>query len=272
MSTLLSGEIDLNGYTSHSEVARHAALANHTARAIVGAAVNIVGKPNTIMTLRGIQVTVKSVATTVVMTGGLLELENDAVDWIPCRTYLNTSTFVGANAGAAMTPTIIPLHKPLPAGSNVSCWYTAFNAATDQVEVALIWTTEPYSGSQTYIVSGIGALITQVTEAAAHIALAIPATKGGKGIGFLAQVVGTMTTILATGGRIAVTNPGCSPSIEPMRFSIGSVTGIGTGGAEYPLLKMDHNFDCPGNTTFTIAYMPESAQSQQLAFCVAWEG
>lgn len=274
MAMLLSGEIDLNGYASHSITTKTAAIGDHTTRALVGAAVPIIGRPLAMMTLRGVIIVNKSTATTVVPTGGLVEIENDGLDWKPFETYLNMSSFVGANAGAPQSPTVIPCKKPLPAGSNVSIYYTAINAATDSLEVTLIYTTEPWvpGSPQTFFKSGKGTAITQVTVAAAHVTVAIPSTKGGKGIGFLAQVYGTLETIVVSGGLVQVTNGSCSPSIEPMDFYTGGLTAVGTGGGELPLLKLDHNFDAPANSTFSFAYQPIDNQSQYLAVSVVWEG
>jgi hypothetical protein len=248
------------------------ALANHTARALIAAkTINIPGKSGQIYTLHGVEITIKSVATTVVNTGGLFEFENDAVDWKPCECYPNVSSYVGANAGGTQTTTKFSLHKPLPAGSNISCYYTAQNAATDMPCVSLIWSTEPFNGSQTFMKAGIGTAITQITNATAHVTCAIPANKGGNLVGFYAQVYGTIETIVTGGGLSVVKNPSCNPTIDPCEFITGGLTTIGTGGGELLLTRVEFTGDCPGNSTFSVDYQPTDNQSQALAFMVVWE-
>jgi hypothetical protein len=250
------------------------ALANHAVRALVAAkTVNIPGKSGQVYTLHGVEITIKSVATTVVNTGGLFEFENDAVDWKPFELYPNVSTYVGANTGSAQSTTKIACHKPLPAGSNVSVWYTALNAATDMPIVTLIWSTQPWDGgAQTFIHAGIGVAITQITNQAAHVTLAIPANKGGKLAGFYAQVYGVIETIVTGGGMVVVRNQSCNPSIEPCEFTLGGLTTIGTGGGELLLTRKPFIGDCPGNSSFVFDYQPTDNQSQQLAVMVVWEG
>lgn len=273
MATKLIGAIETSApYQTHCDTALSASIADHSTRALVGSAINVPGRSGQIYTLIGVEITIKSTATTVVNAGGLVELENDAVDWKPLEIYPNMSTYVGANAGSPQSPTFIPLNKPLPAGSNISCYYTAYNAATDKAYITPIWSTKPWNnGAQTFIKSGLGTALTQITEAATNLTISIPANKGGQVVGFLAQVYGVIETIVVGGGAVRVHNGSANPAWEPFRFGVGGVTSIGTGGAELAVLKFPAYGDAPGNSSFTFDYMPTDNQSQQLAIGVMWD-
>jgi hypothetical protein len=248
------------------------AFADHTTRALLAAkAMNIPGVSGKVYTLHGVEVTIKiGVSLTTVNSGGLFELENDAVDWKPCEFYVNTSN---SSTPGAMTvsPTKISLHKPLPAGSNISAYYTAYNAQTDMPCMTLVWSTQPFSGLQTFIKSGIGTALTQITAAAANVTIAIPANKGGNLVGFYSQVYGATTTTVTQGGLIVAKNPSCNPTIDPCEWAVGGLNFLVTGGAEHLLERRQFSGDCPGNSTFSFSYQPTNAASQQLALMVVWE-
>ena len=259
-------------YQSHSDYAFSASIADHSTRAQVGSAINVAGRAGSIMTLVGIEICIKSTATTTVNTGGLVEVENDAIDWKPLEIYPNSSSYVGANAGGAQSPMFLPLHKPLPAGSNISVFYTAQNAATDKAYVTLFWTTKPWDARpQTFIKSGIGTALTQVTSATSHVSIVIPANKGGSVVGFLGQVYGTIETIVVSGGQVTVHNTSAQVAWEPFRFTLGGITSIGTGGGENLVCRVPAHGDAAGNGTFTFDYIPTDNQSQAAALGVVWE-
>lgn len=268
----LAGTIKVpQGFITHSKATNSASIADHSSRALVGSAINIPGIAGKVYTMIGIEICIKSTATTVVNTGGLVEVENDAIDWKPVEIYGNSSTYVGANAGSPQSPTVIPCNKPLPAGSNVSVYYTAFNAATDKCYVSIIWSTKPYSGPQTFFKANIGTAITQITEATTHCTTAIPANKGGNCIGFMAIAEGVIETIVVSGGLVKVHNSSSNVAWEPTEFAVGGVTSIGTGGAENRVLFWNALGDAPGNSSFTFDYTPTDNQSQQLAVVTVWE-
>lgn len=248
------------------------ALADHSARDRLAAKnIAIPGPNGAVYTLHGVKIILKSTLTTTVCTGGLFEFENDSVDWKPFEVYPNTSSGAGANVGAALSETTIACNKPLPAGSNVTVYYTALNAAVDMPIVVLIYSEKPFSGRQTLIKSSIGAAITQITNAAGHCTITVPANKGGKLIGFYAQVYGTIETVVVGGGMVIVRNASCKPSLEPCEFTTGGLSTIGTGGGELLLTRHKHVGDAPANTTFTADYQPTDNQSQQLALMAVWE-
>jgi hypothetical protein len=268
-----------DGFTMHSITQFTATIANHSARAamagyLAAALTQIPGIAGKIYTLVGIEFTVKSTLTTAVPTGGLFDFTNDGIDWLPFQFITNTSTVLGAAGGVSQSPCFIPMHKPLPAGSNVTCYYTSQNAATDWASTTLFWSTRewnPAGEAQTYSAYGLGTTRTSVGTFAADITIAIPANKGGDLVGFLAQIYGTIVTILSVGGNIVVHNTAALVAYEPTMFVTGSYTCIASGGGEMLVTKVDWGGDCPGNSTFTFDTTTISTNSQTFGVCVVWE-
>ena len=266
-----------DAYITHSKTQFTASIANHSARAVLAGIggtpglVNIPGIAGRMYTLYGIEIVNKSTLTTLVPTGGLVEIFNDAIDWVPFQSFFNTSSAAGANAGAPQTPTFIPVNKPLPAGSNITCFYTSQNAATDWLSVTFFWSTKPYTGAQTFINCAYGTARSSVATFTADGTITIPANKGGNCVGFLAQCYGNVVTVLSTGGNIAVHNAAANTAWEPTEFVVGSNTSIGTGASELVLLKLDQFGDAPGNSSFTFDFTTISTNSQQNGYAVVWE-
>lgn len=265
-----------DGYITHSLTQFTAAIADHSARAVMAgrgatANVNIPGIAGRMYTLIGIEITNKSTLTTVVPTGGLIEIFNDAIDWVPFQALFNTASGAGANAGAPQSPTWIPVNKPLPAGSNVTVYYTSRNAATDWTSVTLFYSTKPYSGAQTFINTAYGTARTSVATFSSDGTVSIPANKGGNCVGFICQCYGNTVTVLSTGGNVAVHNQAANTAWEPTEFVLGSNTSIGTGASELQLLKVDVNGDAPGNSSFTFDFTTISTNSQTMGYGVVWE-
>lgn len=275
------------GYITHSKNLGTATIAAHNARglltltsggAVANGLLNIPGIAGKFYTLIGIIVTPKSTLTTVVPTGGLLEVFNDAIDWVPMQILFNSSMILGAAGGLAQTPTFIPVNKPLPAGSNIYAYYTSQNAATDWLDVSFVWSTKPYFdpqgkpyGPQTFIAYAYGTSRSSVATFAADGSVAIPANKGGNLIGFLFQCYAQPTTIISSGGAIIVHNAAANTAYEPTEFCVGSITCIASGGAELPVMKVDYAGDAPGNSTFTFDFTTISVDTQQMGYCVVWE-
>lgn len=276
-SKLSNYQIDVpEGYVTHSLTQFTASIADHSSRAVMAgrgglANVNIPGIAGKMYSLIGIEITAKSTLTTLVPTGGLIEITNDAIDWIPFEAIFNASSGAGANVGAPQTPTFIPVNKPLPAGSNVQVFYTSRNSATDWVSVTLIYSTKPYSGAQTFIKTAYGTARSSVATFSADGTINIPANKGGNCIGFIGQCYGNVVTVLSTGGNVAVHNTAANIAWEPTEFVLGSNTSIGTGGSELPILKFDARGDAPGNSQFTFDYTTISTNSQTVGYAVVWE-
>jgi len=264
-------------YQTHSITQFTATIANHSARAAMAgrgavANVNIPGVAGKIYTLCGVEITVKSTLTTVVNTGGLFEVSNDAIDWIPFQFLTNTSEVLGAAGGVSQSPCFYECKKPLPAGSNITVYYTSLNAATDWASVTLFYSTKPYDGgAQTFQIAAYGSARTSVATFPADITLNIPANKGGNLVGFYVQQYGVIVTILSTGGLMAWHNTAANVAYEPTEMVCGSITCIASGGGELPLTKVDFAGDCPGNSQFTCDTTTISTNSQVFGAVVVWE-
>lgn len=260
------------GYITHSMIQAHAAAANHAVRAaisVVPLVTNVPGIAGKVYTLIGVEINARQTSATAMPSGGLVELTNDAVDWLPCELIFNTATVLGATTGHSNNSTVIPLNKPLPAGSNVIIFYTARNATVDICCVTLYYSTKPYSGPQTFSNNVDSAGFAAVAAFPAAIAIPIPASKGGKCIGFLAQVYGTVVTTVPIGGPIVAHNT--SAAYEPTMFCTGSATCIVSGGGEILVSKVECQNDCPGNSTFTFDCTTLSANAQVYSVSVVWE-
>lgn len=264
-----------DGYQTHRSNYALAvvAFADHTVRALLAARVeNIEGRSGQVYTLHGVEINIKvGVSLTGVQSGGFFEFENDAVDWKPCEVYTNSSQ--ASTPGAfALTVTKYSLHKPLPAGSNVSVYYTAFYAMTDMPIVTLVWSTEPFSGLQTFIKADGGAALTQIVPAVGNIDVPIPANKGGKLIGFYAQYQGViLVTTVTQGGIIVVRNDSCNPTITPCELVTNGLNALVTGAAECLISRFKFTGDCPGNSHFFGDVQPTNATSQLYYLMVVWE-
>jgi hypothetical protein len=276
-----------DGYITHSKNLFTASIAAHNSRALLtgttggtvaSGLLNIPGTAGKFYTLIGIIINNKSTLTTVVPTGGLLEVFNDAIDWVPLQLLFNSSTMLGAAGGVSQSPTFIPVNKPLPAGSNIYCYYTAQNAATDWLNASFVYSTKPYfqpNGApyapQTFVAYAYGTSRTSVATFASDGSIAIPANKGGNLVGFLFQIYGQVVTILSIGGTIVAHNAAANTAYEPSEFCVGSVTDIASGGGELQIMKVDFAGDCPGNSTFTFDFTTISTNTQQMGYCVIWE-
>lgn len=257
-----------------------AAIADHSTRAALTTyadgetsdnGIKVPGAAGLMFTLVAIEIVLKSTLTTVVNAGGLFEFENNSIDWKPLEIYPNLTTAAGANAGAAMSPTRIPVNVPLPAGSIVSVYYTALNAATDRPYVTLVWEERGFGGKQTFSDAAVGSALTQVTKASSHITITIPVKKGGKLLGIVTQVHGTIETIVVGGGFVNVRGNGITPAVEPWQWETGGLTTIGTGGGEQKLEMHYNDVELGGGCSVIFDYTPVDNQSQALAVMVIWE-
>lgn len=259
---------------SHSKSVQSASLADHSVRAEVGTGIKIEGQPNSIYTLTAVEINLKSVEVTTHVEGALIELENDAVDWKPFEVYTNlideiTSTSGG---GASQTSLLIRCHKSLPVGSTVHVYQTSLTADTDTCYVILHWIENQYDGQpQTFIKAGKGSALTQVTVAAAHVSITIPANKGGQVKSILLIGVPTIEAGVSSGGKVAVHNQSVRPTIEPLEFVTNAVECVVAGMAEIKVQEIPVDIQCPANSTFTFDYTPEDNQSQYLAAMIKWE-
>ena len=218
------------------------------------------------------------VLTSTQTAGGLVELENDAVDWIPFqlltpRMVALTSTSTG---GANMKAHRYKCHKRLPK-STVTVYYTAIDAGNQSLGLTLFWeTTLTFNGRQTYFKCDLGTEITQVTVDAAHNTIAIPELKGGRDQNdmvvqaFFWVVHGTLETIVESGGKLKLDND--SAPYAQVEFMIGGATCIGAGAVEIPVTWQPISVPAPGSSNITSNYTPHDNQSQAVHLGVMWTG
>lgn len=253
---------------SHRKTVVGAAVTN-TARASPGTIAVPGGKGGV---LTAIEAQVFGTLETVVNSGGLVELENDSVDWKPFEFYTHGATCV-TEGGAQLAPHRIPVHKKLPSNSTVTVYYTPQDDQSQKLAITIHWETDiSYRPSeQTYMKSGIGSAITQATIASAHVSITIPAEKGGTVVAIEAQVWGTLETVVNSGGLVALKNESADPSWEPFESYTQSQTCVSAGGATLTPFRIPGKLDLPGNSTVKADYTPQDNQSQKLALTVIWK-
>lgn len=217
-----------------------------------------------------IELTAWGTQETIVNSGGLVELENDAIDWKPFEFYVGGNTCV-TEGGGNLDPLRIPVHKKLPANSTVTIWYTPQDNQSQKLSVVLFWETNlSYRGVQTYAKSGIGSAITQVTIAAAHTTIEIPAEKGGAVKAFQVMVWGTLETVVNSGGLVAIDNN--TDSYKPFEFYTNGITVVDAGGANIAPYMMPANLPAKARSIISVDYTPQDNQSQKISVVAIWEG
>jgi len=247
-------------------------------KTLVGAAVTAATRasPGTITipgdkggVLVAIELQVFGTLETVVNSGGLVELENDAVDWKPFQFYTHGLTVVTSGAAKAH-PTRIPVHKRLPPNSTVTIHYTPQDDQSQKLAVTLCWETDINfnEGQQTFAMTGIGDAITQVTVAAKHVTIAIPAEKGGTLRAIQVQVWGTLETVVNSGGLVAITND--SADMTPFEFYTQSQTCVTCGAVELEPATIPCTKPCPSRSNMYADYTPQDNQSQKLSMTLIW--
>jgi hypothetical protein len=236
-----------------------------TARASVGTYTVPAGKGGV---LTGLEVTIFPTLETVVNSGGLVELVNDAVDWTPFEFYTGGVTCVTAG-GANVDAYFLPCHKRLPANSIVTAYYTPQDNQSQKCMITLIWNTSVSfsAGKELFAVAGIGSAITQTTKASDHISFsAIPKQKGGRCKAVQTVVWGTAETVVNSGGLVTIQNK--TLGLTEASFYTNSYTVVTEGGCQIKPKTMPYDFPVPELSTFTVDYTPQDNQSQALSMTI----
>lgn len=252
--------------TSHREVKIGSAVTSAT-RAEAGTITNAQKEG----TLTAIELQVFGTEETVVNSGGLVELRNDAIDWEPFEFYTAGLTCV-TEGGGQLKPHRIQVHKKFPAGSTVTIYYTPKDNQSQKLAVTLFWETDvPFSPSEeTLAKSGVGSALTQTTAAVDHVTIDIPAEKGGKVVAIQIQIHGTLETIVNSGGQVDLKNKSADPSWEPFSFITQHSTVVDAGGAILEPYWQPCDLDLPAKSKVQCAYTPQDNQSQFLSLVVMW--
>jgi len=212
------------------------------------------------------------VAETIVNSGGLVSMTNGSLDWVPFEFLTKTLSSVTLG-GANLTKTKIMCKKTLPADSIITASFTPFDNQSQILALTFTWDDKQSSVSkQTFSLGSLGTSITQETVKVAHNSIKIPVGKEGKIERMQTLVLGTLETILNSGGKVSLFNNASDPSILPFTFHVGGATVVGTGGFEQqPTMEEDLDLDARGNSTFTADYTPQNNQGQLLAMVLFWE-
>lgn len=220
-----------------------------------------------------IEVQVYPTLETIVNSGGLVELENDAVDWKPFKFYTGGRTCV-TEGGAQLKPLVLKVKKPLPADSTITVYYTPTDNQSQKLAVTVHWEEgTPKEKPQTYMTTDKGSAITQTTVNDDHAKPKIPAGKGGKVNEIMVVVQATLETIVNSGGLVTFENQSAKPTWGPLEFYTNGVTVVAAGGADIDPHRFDElDLDGPGNSTILVDYTPQDNQSQFLQVTVVWEG
>jgi len=120
------------------------------------------------------------------------------------------------------------------------------------------------------IKAGAGTAITQVTEAADHVTITIPAGKGGalKAIGL--QVLPVLETVVDSGGLVTVRNSSADWTPLELLTATGSVV-TESGNSVFAPMVYEINKLLPGNSSVYFNYTPYDNQSQCLKAFLIWE-
>ena len=254
-------------------------MASHR-KTLVGSAVTAVDRAQTgTITIPGgrggvltaIELQVFGVITTVVNTGGLVELENDAVDWKPFEFYTQGQTCITSGASKSK-PFRIPVHKKLPANSTVTVYYTPQNALSQKLAVTLFWETGMgfNMSRETLSKTGIGTPADCSGGVVDHVTIDIPAEKGGRAKALIFQVWGILTTVKHTGGLAKLKNIDASPSWEPFEILTQTQSALTCGGVELEPLIEPCNLQLPGKSTVQVHFTAQHTANVALSLTVLW--
>ena len=241
-----------------------AALANHSVRAAVGTLDVAIGG-----VVDYIEVQCFSTTATTVRSGGLVELENDALDWKPFQFYSQEQITLGTG-GMHTKPMRLYVKKNLPSGSTITGYWTANNAATSLITITIHWKLGGSTSKETHMdtmrgTAAVGTLNTFREEGT----IAIPALKGGNAILCLVMGYGAIETIVTEGGMVRLTNS--SADWVPTVFCTGGITGLTTICGECHPHGYIMNHPLPSKSTVTIEFAPTDNQSQTLSVTLIWE-
>jgi hypothetical protein len=118
--------------------------------------------------------------------------------------------------------------------------------------------------------SARGDAITQVTEDAQHVTIAIPAGKGGWLKAVELQICVVRETVVNGGGLVRLWNT--SADWNPFYFLTACDTAVTEGGAmDGKPVRYAVNKELPGNSTVYANYTPYDNQSQRCKVTLIWE-
>ena len=251
-----------------SVVIMHSALADHSARAEVVSGGTKISEGGVIDYI-DFQVNC-GVLDTDVPTGGLVELENDSLDWRPFEFYTQKGELL-TTTGYVQKVMRVPVKKTLPSDSIIHVYYTARNAATDALMVTVHWVIGGRAGKETFSISGADTAFAATAFAwnSAVITLSIPSLKGGRAVLFMGVLLDSPETAVMSGYAVRLRNN--KATWEPTEGVTEGITGKTTAsGCQMPWsINLDHPL--PANSDVYVDVKAVDNQSQGLQCQLLWE-
>lgn len=211
---------------------------------------------------------------TVVNAGGLVEIENDAIDWKPLSMVVGGSTCV-TEGGGRVKPTHFPVDLKLPSPSTITVYFTPYDNQSQSISVAITWETGAKARpNRANHIKGTMVLkasaLTQITVDAEHITKTIPELKGGRLLALDFICYPTLETVVNAGGKVKVWNS--AEAYAPFTFIVGGITVVDAGGETSTLERHAVDKTLPSNSTLYGDYTPYDNQSQSLGLNALWRG
>jgi hypothetical protein len=131
-----------------------------------------------------------------------------------------------------------------------------------------VYYKQAYKGRVVRRKVGVGAALTQTTQAMAHVTIAIPAGKGGNLIEVAVNVKGDLETIVNSGGLMTIRNS--SADWVPFESMTPVETCLTVGATSGRPFRIPCSKYLPGNSSVYVDYWPYDDQSQYLEVELKW--
>ena len=159
-------------------------------------------------------------------------------------------------------PLFIPLWKPVPSNGIIRVFYTADNAATDEITITLYVSEKPFNGKASFSKSGKGTAVTQITIAAAHVTMTPSPTLDGTIQGFCSQGFPALETVVTSGGILVVKSPDLD--CDQFQWNTNGVSCIGAGAITLEVQKIPLYCKYKANAAINFDFLPTDNQSQYM--------
>ncbi len=227
--------------------------------------------------VRKIRATAFGTLETVVVGGGKVEIENDAIGGMVCKFAIGGGLAVTEGGGHENPAHKIPCDYPLIGGSTFVIYYTPYDDQDQTLQIELEYERdgEPDETRPNYIDCDVclkASAISQVTVKEDHNQIKIPKLRGGILLGLEIICFPTGETVVNAGGKAIIENT--VKSWKPFEFIVGGLTVVGAsgGGQIKPQRRGNLNKELPGNSRVDLDYTPYDNQSQSLALTLLWRG
>ena len=225
-------------------------------------------------TLVEVQVIIKSALTTVVNSGGWINLHNSSTDWIPFEAFLPAQTMLTSGA-VEMKPYRIACSKYLPGNSTVYVDYTAYDDQNQYLEVILKYILGPKPVEETFskttpLDNWKKASAVSTVARTNWGVVAIPGAKGGTMTSLGAMYWPTLENAISRGGALVDWTVD-SHDLLPM-YMHTQVSATATSGA---ILVEPDLYPCRdvviANSNYTIYGTSNDDQSHSIGGMVCWK-